>query len=434
LKNQTEQLKNDFVRYLRDGAKPREQWRVGVEIELFGFDAATKQRLDSGQVETVLRALSEKHSGKLIVEDNLIVETTTLDGGRFTIEPGGQIEFSSAPRLSLVEIENDLETVFAHLRTVGENLNLQFLAVGFDPLRRIDEQNWFMKPRYKLMKPYLRSRGKQAWDMMTRTCSVQVNLDYSDEPDLIKKFTIGNRLAPTVTAIFANSPFVDEKANNLKSNRAAAWLETDADRCRVSPLASQDEFTLDDFVTYALEVPMLFVHKNGGYLPDFTGKTFREFLSNTEIKPTLQDFQNHLTTIFTEARLKNYIEMRSADCGDLEHTLAVAALWKGLLYDEQTLDAAFKIAPKMSAPEYYALQKAVAEDGLQAIWKNVSVLDLAKEIVRLAGEGLNRIAPAETKYLEILQRRVLLEEKSPADVLLESWDDSIEKVFELTAI
>jgi glutamate--cysteine ligase len=434
LNAKTQKLKEEFVQYLRDGAKPREQWRVGVEIELFGFDAATKQRLDNRQVETVLRALSEKSSGKLIVEDNLIVETTALNGERFTVEPGGQIEFSSAPRRDLVEIENDLQTVFAQLREVGENLNSQFLAVGFDPLRRIDEQNWFLKPRYKLMKPYLRTRGERAWDMMTRTCSVQINFDYADELDLIEKFTVGNRLAPVVAAIFANSPFVEGKANNLKSNRQAAWLETDANRCLVSPLASQDEFSLDDFVTYALEVPMLFVHKNDGYLSHFTGKTFQEFLSNTEIEPTLQDFQNHLTAIFTEARLKNCLEMRSADCGDLKHTLAVAALWKGLLYDETALATAFKMAPQMSAREYYELQKSVAENGLQAVWKNVSVLDLAKETVRLAAEGLIRIAPEETKHLEILQRRVLLEEKSPADVLLENWDNSIEKVFELTAV
>lgn len=433
MKNRGEQLKNDFAKYLRDGAKPREQRRVGVEIELFGFDAATKQRLDNEQVEAVFRALSENFSSELIVENNLIVETSA-PGGRFTIEPGGQIEFSTQPRQSLQEIETDLHAVFANLREASEKLNLQFLAVGFDPLRTMDEQNWFLKPRYKLMKPYLRTRGKRAWDMMTRTCSVQVNLDYSDEADLVKKFIVGNRLAPVAAAIFANSPFVDGKANDLKSNRQAAWLETDSDRCLVSPLAAQDGFSIDDFVRYALEVPTLFVHKNGEYLTDFTGKTFREFLLNREVEPDLQDFQNHLTAIFTEARLKNYLEMRSADCGNLEHTLAVAALWKGLFYDETALDAAFKIAPKLSAEEYYALQKAVAENGLRAIWKNVSVLDLAKETIRLAAEGLNRIAPEETKRLEILQRRVLLEEKSPADVLLENWNNSIEKVFELTAI
>ena len=270
--------------------------------------------------------------------------------------------------------------------------------------------------------------------MMTRACSVQVNLDYADERDLIKKFIVGNRLAPTVAAIFANSPFVEGKANGLKANRVAAWLETDADRCRVSPLASKDEFSLEDFVEYATEVPMLFVRKNGRYLENFTGKTFREFLSNKEIVPTLQDFQDHLTTIFTEARLKNYLELRSADCGNLEHALAVAALWKGLFYDEKSLDDAFRFAPKMSAKEFCDLQEAVAINGLQAVFGGVKILDLAKETIRIAAEGLNRITPEETKYLDALQNRVLIEEKSPADVLLENWNGSIEEVFKMTAI
>ena len=370
----------------------------------------------------------------LEIEDDLVVVTSAGGGGNWTVEPGGQIEFSGAAEENLSLIERDLRTNLRELTMASERNKFQFLALGFDPLRRIDEQNWFLKPRYKLMKPYLGKRGKQAWDMMTRTCSVQVNLDYGDERDLIKKFVVGNRLAPVATAIFAHSPFVEGKANGLKSNRASAWLETDGDRCSISPLALRDEFSLDDFVNYALEVPMLFVRKNGGYLENFTGKRFAEFLSNTEIEPTLQDFQDHLTTIFTEARLKNYIELRSADCGNLEHALAVAALWKGLLYDEKALNEAFKIAPKMSAKEYYGLQKAVAKNGLRAILNNISVLNLAKETVRIASEGLNQIAPDETEYLEVLRRRVLIEEKSPADDLLAKWNGEIERVFEMTEI
>lgn len=426
-------MKNSFINYLKNGAKPVSEWRTGVEIELFGFDSETKKRLDNRQVEAVLRKLAEKSASEAIFEDDLIVETSAPEG-KFTVEPGGQIEFSGEPRKSLVEIERDLKTVFARLKEIGAELGFRFLALGFDPLRRIDEQNWFMKPRYRLMKPYMQTRGRKAWDMMTRTCSVQINLDYGDERDLIKKFTVGNRLAPTVAAIFANSPFVEGKPNGLKSNRVAMWLETDADRCRQSPLAEKDEFTLDDFVQYALEVPMLFVRKNGRYLENFTGRKFREFLENTEIEPTLQDFQDHLTTIFTEARLKNYIELRSADCGDLENALAVAALWKGLLYDAEALDRAFQIAPKMNAKEYCALQMEVAKDGLRAISGKIKILDLAKETIKIAAAGLHRYAPEETKYLDALRERVLIAEKSPADLLLENWDSSIEKVFALAEL
>jgi glutamate--cysteine ligase len=425
-------LKQQFINYLQQGAKPRDEWRVGVEIELFGFERKSKQRLDNEQVQAVLRELA-KSDADLIFEESLVVGAAT-EGGRWTVEPGGQIEYSGAAHRSLAAVEQELQQNLADLKQVSENLGLVFLAVGFDPLRTIDEQNWFMKPRYKLMKPYLQTRGRKAWDMMTRTCSVQVNVDYADERDLIKKFIVGNRLAPTVAAIFANSPFADGKVSGYKSTRLDAWNETDSSRCNVSPLASKDEFTLDDFVEYALDVPMLFVRKGGKYLENFTGKPFREFLVNKELAPTLQDFQDHLTTIFTEARLKSYIELRAADCGDLQHTMAVAALWKGLLYEETALREAFRIAPKLTAAQYCELQKSVAKNGLQAVYERVNIIDLAKEIVLLARRGLERVAPDEVEYLEVLRQKILLEERSSADVLLAQSNGSIDKVFELTAI
>lgn len=424
-------MKEQFIDYLRRGAKPREIWRVGVEVELFGFDAATKQRLNPEQVQAVLQKLA---TNNLTFEDGLIVGANAANEGKWTVEPGGQIEFSGEARKGLAEIEEDLKANFTGLYQAGAELGLTFLAIGFDPLRTIDEQNWFMKPRYKLMKPYMATRGGQAWDMMTRTCSVQVNVDYSDERDLIKKFIVGNRLAPVAAAIFANSPFADGIDAGYKSRRVEAWSETDIDRCSVSPLASKDEFMLDDFVEYALDVPMLFIRKEGRYLENFTGKPFREFLANKKIEPTLQDFQDHLTTIFTEARLKNYLELRSADCGDLQHTLAVAAFWKGLLYDAESLDKACRIAPKMSAKQYRELLKCVAKNGLQGVCGEIKVLDLAQKVVGIALEGLNRIAPDETKYLETAAQRVCIEERSPADVLRTNWNGSIEKVFELTTI
>ena len=426
-------LKAEFVDFLRKGAKHREDWRVGVEVELFGFDAETKQRLDNKQVQAVLRALATPES-TFVFESATLVETHDGNGGKWTIEPGGQLEFSSAPRFSLAAIEADLQTAFARLRQQSAELNLTFLAVSFDPLRTIDEQNWFLKPRYKLMKPYLATRGRRAWDMMTRTCSVQVNLDYENENDLIKKFIIGNRLAPTVAAIFANSPFVDGADSSSQSARVKTWLETDANRCGVSPLALQKEFSLSDFIEYALDVPMLFAERDGRYLEDFTGKPFREFLASERDAPTVKDWQTHLTTIFTEVRLKNYLEFRAADGGNVEHALAVAALWKGLLYDRQSLEEALALAPQLTAEQFVSLQTAVAKNGLRAVSGQTRVLELAKEIISLATDGLRRIAPDETRFLEALSRRVITAEKSPSDLLLENWHGSIDKVFELTAI
>lgn len=426
-----ENLKSEFIRYLQQGAKPRESWRVGAEIEFFGFSADGKERLDNNQVQAVLRGLAQTES-ELIFEGAALVETRDPNGGRWTVEPGGQIEFSSDPRTNLSEIESDLETALARLQRVGSKLQFTFLALGFDPLRTIDEQKWFLKSRYKLMKPYLQTRGRRAWDMMTRTCSVQINLDYADEIDLIKKFVVGNRLAPAVAAIFANSPFADGELSNFKSTRVATWLETDANRCGVSPLALQKEFALTDFIEYALDVPMLFVRRGDDYASDFTGKSFREFLTKADVITIIEDWQIHLSTIFTEVRLKNYLEFRAADGGDLKHALAVAAVWKGLLYDSISLEKALTFAPRLTAQEFVDLQRQVAKNGLQATSGNVNVLNLAKEIVQTAFEGLTRSAPDETKFLDVVRDRVLNLEKSPADLLLETWDNSIQNLFKIT--
>ena len=427
-----QQLKSEFVEFLRSGAKPREAWRVGVEIEVFGFDSRTKERLDNFQVQMVLRELSES-DGDLIFENDLLIQTETASG-KWTIEPGGQIEFSSAARMSLCEIERDLRENFDRLKSIGERLNFQFLALGFDPLRSIDEQKWFLGEGYRRMKPFMRERGRRSWDMMTRTCAIQVNLDYGTEADLVKKFVVGNRLAPIVAAIFANSPFADGGFNNYQSNRVLTWLETDAARSGVSPLALKDDFSLNEFVEYALNIQILLLRKNGEYVDAFTGKSFRTFLESGDFAQDVYDFQNHLNKIFTEARLKNYIELRSADGGNPAHALAVGALWKGLFYDDTSLDAAFQIAPKLNAEEFCALQKDVARNGLRAVSRGKRVLDVAKETVEIAVSGLQKTAPDEVRFLNLLRERILIAEKSPADILLENWCGSIEKVFELTAI
>lgn len=427
-------LKSEFVAYLRQGAKARENCGCGVEVELFGFDSKTRQRLDNAQVQAVLRGLSTGES-ELIFENAVLVETRDQAGGKWTVEPGGQIEFSTLPRASLHAIEQDLQNAFARLRQTSAELNLTFLAISFDPLRTIDEQNWFLKPRYKLMKPYLQTRGRRAWDMMTRTCSVQINLDYENESDLIKKFIVGNRLAPIVAAIFANSPFVNGADSGSQSARVKTWLETDVNRCGVSPLALQKEFSLSDFIEYALDVPLLFAENRGGdNAQDFIGKPFRDFLADQRFMPTVKDWQTHLTTIFTEVRLKNYLEFRAADGGNLSHALAIAALWKGLLYDHETLEKALAIAPQLTAQQFINLQTAVAQHGLRAVSGETRVLDLAKKIILLAIAGLERIAPDETRFLDQLSQRVLTAEKTPSDLLLENWNGSMDKVFELTAI
>ena len=425
-----------FVENLLRGEKPRDDWRCGVEFELFGYDRARGlARIGPAQVESVLAGFAPS-SRDLVREEGAIVEVNDGQMNRLTVEPGGQVEFSGAPHRHLADVERELRRYLARLREVAEAGGLAFLAVGFDPLRSAAEQRWFPKPRYAVMRPYLATRGARGWDMMCRTCSVQANLDYGSRADLCKKFLVGNRLAPVVTAIFANSPFERGRPSGYKSTRAAAWLDTDPDRTGLAPPALRDDFGPEDYVAYALGVPMLFAQREGRYLDDVTGVRFEDFLKGVRapVEPLFGDWADHLTTIFTDARLKQHVELRGADAGDLEMTLALQALWKGLLYDDDSLDAALRLAPRLGAGDAHALRESVAREGLAARHAGVDVLGLAREAVGLAVEGLQRAAPGEAAYLDVLVARVVEEGVCPADILLRnfegSWHGSVERAFE----
>lgn len=429
-----------FEENLLRGAKPEAEWMCGVEFELFGYDASQDYaRLTPPQVQRVLAGFAPS-SNDLMYEGRVLIEVEAGQMNRLTVEPGGQVEFSGAPQRRLSDVENEIRRFLARLGEIAEGECLTFLALGFDPLRTIDEQQWFPKARYAVMRPYMAKRGARAWDMMTRTCAVQTNLDYGSVADLVKKFLLGNRLAPIITAIFANSPFENGRPSGYKSTRAAVWLDTDADRAGISPPALADSFTPSDFVSYALDVPMLFAQRDGVYLDAPTGMKFGDFLDGAchGVQPVFGDWADHLTTLFTDARLKQHIEMRSADCGDLSQTLALQALWKGLMYDASALDEALRIAPRLKFEEAALLREAVARDGLEARNAGVNVLELSKEIVRLATNGLKNIAPDEAAYLDVLNQQVIEEGISPADILLRnwhgSWHGSINKVINHTRI
>lgn len=429
-----------FVENLRRGAKPQSEWMCGVELELFGYDTRRDYaRINPAQVQRVLAGFAPS-SNDLVYEDSLLIEVNAGQMNRLTVEPGGQVEFSGAPQRSLQDVEHEIRRYLARLHEIAEGNCLVFLAVGYDPLRRLEEQHWFPKARYEVMRPYLATRGARAWDMMTRTCAVQANLDYGSAEDLAKKFLLGNRLAPIVTAIFANSPFEDGQLSGYKSTRAAAWLETDRDRTGTPTPALAEEFSPDAFVAYALDVPMIFAQREGRYLDAPTGMKFGDFLAEgcDGVQPVFGDWADHLTTLFTDARLKQHIELRSADGGRPKHTLALQALWKGLFYDADTLDEALHLAPKLSGEEMRELQERVARDGLAARFEKVEVLRLAKEIVRLGRSGLERIAPSEVGYMDVLHEQVIEDEVCPADILLRnwhgSWHGSMERVFDYLRI
>lgn len=423
----TESSASLFEENLRRGAKPATAWMCGIEFELFGYDARRAlARLSPAQVERVLTGFAPS-SDDLVYEGRTVVEANAGQMNRLTVEPGGQIEFSGAPQRRLCDVEREVARYLARLSEIAEAEGLVFLAVGFDPLCAIDEQQWFPKMRYDVMRPYMATRGARAWDMMTRTCAVQTNLDYGDESDLAKKFLVGNRLAPIATAIFANSPFEAGRPSGYKSTRAAAWLATDDDRSGISPPAlRENSFSPAGFIAYALDVPMLFAQRDGRYTSAPTGMKFGDFLAHgcDTLSPVFGDWADHLTTIFTDARLKQHLELRSADCGNLPHALAFQAYWKGLLYDSEALDSALRLAPNLNLADALALRASVARDALAARAAGIDVLALAKESIALAVEGLSRIAPDELPYLDILREQVVTDELSPADILLRNWHGS----------
>lgn len=423
----TESSASLFEENLRRGAKPAAAWMCGIEFEIFGYDARRSlARLSPAQVQRVLAGFAPS-SDDLVYEGRTIVEANAGQMNRLTVEPGGQIEFSGAPQRRLSDVEREVTRYLTRLHEIAEAEGFIFLAVGFDPLRTIDEQQWFPKMRYDVMRPYLATRGARAWDMMTRTCAVQTNLDYGDEGDLARKFLVGNRLAPVATAIFANSPFENGRPSGYKSTRAAAWLATDADRTGISPPAlCENSFSPADFIAYALDVPMLFAQRDGQYMDAPTGMKFGDFLAGRckALTPVFGDWADHLTTIFTDARLKQHLELRSADCGSLSMALAFQAFWKGLLYDGGALDEALRLAPKLNREDSLELRAAVARDALEARTTRVDVLALAKEAIALAVEGLRRVAPEESPYLDVLRQQVIVDEQSPADILLGNWHNS----------
>lgn len=427
----------DFARLFTAGGKPPADWAIGVEVEVLGFTQATLERLAPAQVEEVIAGFA-KETQQSVRENGVTIEAA-VRGGKITIEPGGQIEFSSDVATSLADIEGILEDYFAHLREIGERLGFLFLASGFDPLRGIEEQHWFPKQRYDVMRPYLGRRGRRAWDMMCRTAAIQVNLDYSDSDDLMRKFTLANRLAPIAAAMFANSPFERGRLSSYQSTRYAAWLETDEERTGATPCALNDEFSIERFINYVRRVPMFFIRRGGSYV-DLAGYDFDRFLAAgfNGYAPILQDFTDQLSTIFTEARLKPHIEQRSMDCGGLDFVLAAAAFWKGLLYDREALGEALAIAPHLNVEMYHNLQLEVARHGLAARLGEISALDTARVALRLARQGLQSLAPPEVKYLDVLEEYVMRRGLSPAQLLRQRfrshWNGDIRKAMEYLKI
>ncbi len=424
-----------LAEYLEAGCKPRDAWRIGTEHEKFGYCRDTLRPLPYDgprSIRAMLEGLRHRFGWAPLYEgDNII--GLEKDGANISLEPGGQLELSGAP---LETIHQTCDEVNAHLREVKEiadGIGAGFIGLGAAPEWRHEDMPRMPKGRYKLMTDYMGRVGTHGTQMMYRTCTVQVNLDFGSEADMVQKMRVALSLQPVATALFANSPFFEGKPNGHKSWRSRIWRSLDDDRTGMLPFVFEDGFGFERYAEYALDVPMYFVYRDGRYV-DALGQSFRDFLKG-ELPalpgetPTLSDWADHLTTIFPEARLKRFIEMRGADGGPWRRLCALPALWVGLCYDQTSLDAAWDLAKHWDAETRERLRVAASVDGLQAEAGGIRMIDLAREVVAIAKEGLRRRArpglggmvPDERHFLHALEESVE-SGKAPADELLERYE------------
>ncbi|WP_425088502.1 glutamate--cysteine ligase [Stappia sp.] len=420
---------------LEAGCKPADAFRIGTEHEKFGFNLADLSPIPyegPRGIEAVLTGMERLLGWERIEDNGLIIGLADpVGGGAISIEPGGQFELSGAPLENLHQTCRETNCHLSQVREVAEPLGIGFLGLGMTPTWRREEVPVMPKSRYQIMTRYMPKVGTLGLDMMYRTSTIQVNLDFSSEADMRKKMQVGLALQPVATAIFANSPFTDGKPNGFRSYRAEIWKDTDNDRSGGLPIAFDDGFGFETYVEWAIDVSMYFV-KRGSTYHDVTGTTFREFMNGAlkgvipDPTPTIGDWNNHLSTLFPDVRLKKYLEMRGADGGPWRRICALPALWVGLMYDDGVLDQAYQMIRDWSAEEREALRNDVPAGGLETRFRNGRVLDLAKEMLALSREGLKRRARVndggqdERVHLAAVEE-TLASGLSPADVMLRRY-------------
>ena len=388
----------ELVEYLEAGSKPQQDWRIGTEHEKFGFrlDDYSPLAYDGrGGVAEVLQALGSKFLWQKVEEDGNIIALKS-GMGSITLEPGGQLELSGATLENLHQTCDEVHIHLHQVKTIADPMGVGFFGMGFNPLWRRDDVHWMPKERYRIMRRYMPKVGSLGLDMMLRTATVQVNLDYGDEVDMVKKFRLSLSLQPLATALFANSPFTEGKPNGYLSYRSLIWRDTDAARCGMLPFVFEEGMGFERYVSYMLDVPMYFVNRNGRMI-DAAGQSFRDFLAGRlpalpGEKPTMADWEDHLTTAFPEVRLKRYLEMRGADSGSWRELCGLPALWVGLLYDNDCLDEAWNLVCNWTYREREQLRRDTPRFGLKTVTPSGSMQDLAKQILEIAERGLKKRA------------------------------------------
>jgi glutamate--cysteine ligase len=435
--------KRQMIDYIAQGSKPRERWRIGTEHEKFGFNQRDLRPLPydgPAGVRALLEGLT-RFGWKPVLEEGKPI-ALTLDNCNITLEPGGQFELSGAPLETIHETCRETCTHLNQVKEVCTELGVGMLGMGFQPKWKREDVSWMPKGRYKIMREQMQRKGKLGLDMMLRTCTVQVNLDYSSEADMVKKMRVSLALQPIATALFADSPFLEGKPNGFQSFRSHVWTDTDPDRCGTLPFAFEQGFGFERYVDYILDVPMYFVYRDNRYI-DVAGQSFRDFLQGKlpglpgEI-PGLGDFMDHLTTAFPEVRLKRFLEMRGADSGPWDRICALPALWVGLLYDDVALDGAWELVKGWTAEDRDRMRVDAPKIALDAKVQGRSMRDIARDVLALSRAGLSRRARLdstgqdESHFLNTLTE-IVDSGKTPAQIKLDayhgSWNGSVDPIF-----
>mgnify|MGYP000852569471 FL=1 len=431
--------------WLAGGCRTPDQWRIGTEHEKFGFtwdDLRPLPYEGERSIRAVLEGLRDRFGWQGVHEGDTLIALVDDAGASVTLEPAGQLELSGAQLEHLHQTCREVNAHLAQVKAVADPLGIGFLGMGFQPKWPREEMPWMPKGRYRIMREYMPKVGGLGLDMMTRTCTVQVNLDFSSEADMVRKFRVALALQPVATALFADSPFSNGRPNGFLSYRSHIWTDTDPDRTGMLDFVFEDGFGFERYADYLLDVPMYFVYRDGRYI-DASGQSFRDFLAGRlpalpGERPTLKDWADHATTAFPEVRLKRYLEMRGADGGPWNRLCALPAFWVGLLYDQTALDAAWDLVRDFSAAERHGLRDGVPRQALKTPFRTGTLNDLAREALAIAAHGLarrarrNRHGADERVFLEPLLEFVA-SGSCPAERKLElyetAWNHSVDPLF-----
>ncbi|MGH0036158.1 MAG: glutamate--cysteine ligase [Myxococcota bacterium] len=420
----------DLLAYFEVGEKPRADWKVGTEHEKIGVLTDGYGRIpyegDRG-IRSLLERIASRDAWKPVYEEERPI-ALLKDGASITLEPGGQIELSGAPLRTARETCSEFNAHVDLVKDASEDLGIAWLALGADPFHAVNAIPVMPKKRYAIMRRYLPTRGRLALQMMHATATVQANFDYADPSDMAFKLRTAMGVSPLVSALYANSSLSEGKPSGFISRRVEIWRHTDPDRCGVLPFVFEDGFDYRRYTEWALDVPMFFIVRDHDYWPA-KGRSFRQFMAEgiDGHRATLEDWDLHLTTVFPEVRLKRYIEVRGADAASPAMTCALPALWKGILYDDAALSASWELVAGWSLAQREEALREVALYGLRAQVAGQPALDLARELVGIAGEGLRRIAERgetdrdERGFLDVLHAQIELG-VSPGEVVLRHWE------------